>query len=129
MPGDSFSLFFWGGFQALGPERHSCSSQEGSQNDCKLFSGVVLRYPGLVNEAYLDRSALAIVSTDKQRAHIFGAEFWERDATKQKAMKRSSFSLNGSRHSENEGIGKEFYRKGNSVKRFRPFGESPDSKN
>ena len=35
----------------------------------------------------------------------------------------------GSRPSVNEGIGKEFYRKGNSVKRFRPFSESPDSKN
>ena len=34
----------------------------------------------------------------------------------------------GSSHSMNEGIGKEFYRKGNSVKRFRPFSESPDSK-
>ena len=35
----------------------------------------------------------------------------------------------GSRHSVNGGVGKEFYRKGNSVKRFRPFSESPDSKN
>ena len=34
----------------------------------------------------------------------------------------------GSRHSVNEGIGKEFDRTGNSVKRFRPFSESPDSK-
>ena len=29
----------------------------------------------------------------------------------------------------NAGVGKEFYRKGNSVKRFRPDSESPDSKN
>ena len=28
------------------------------------------------------------------------------------------------RHSVNEGFGKEFYRKGNSVKRFRPVSES-----
>ena len=34
-----------------------------------------------------------------------------------------------SRHSVNGGIGKEFYRKGNSLKRFRPFSESPDSTN
>ena len=31
------------------------------------------------------------------------------------------------RHSVNEGSGKDFYRKGNSVKRFRPFSESLDS--
>ena len=35
----------------------------------------------------------------------------------------------GPRHSVNEGTGREFDRKGNSLKRFRPFSESPDSKN
>ena len=34
----------------------------------------------------------------------------------------------GSRHSVNEGVGKQLYRKDNSVKRFRPFSESADSK-
>ena len=29
----------------------------------------------------------------------------------------------------NEGFGKDFYRKGNSVKRFRPFTEPADSEN
>ena len=29
----------------------------------------------------------------------------------------------------NEGFGKDFYRKGNSVKRFGPFAERPDSEN
>ena len=29
----------------------------------------------------------------------------------------------------NEGFGKDFYRKGNSVKRFGPFTEPPDSEN
>ena len=29
----------------------------------------------------------------------------------------------------NEGFGKDFYRKGTSVKRFRPFTEPPDSEN
>ena len=29
----------------------------------------------------------------------------------------------------NEGFGKEFYRIDNSLKRFQPFSESPDSKN
>ena len=29
----------------------------------------------------------------------------------------------------NQGFGKDFYRKGNSVKRFGPFSELPDSEN
>ena len=29
----------------------------------------------------------------------------------------------------NQGFGKDFYRKGNSVKRFGPFTEPPDSEN
>ena len=29
----------------------------------------------------------------------------------------------------NEGFGKDFYKKGNSVKRSRPFSEPPDSEN
>ena len=32
-------------------------------------------------------------------------------------------------NSVNEGLGKDFYRKGNSVKRFGPFAEPPDSEN
>ena len=35
----------------------------------------------------------------------------------------------GGRHSVNEGFGKDFHRKGNSVKRFRPFSEPPDAEN
>ena len=37
------------------------------------------------------------------------------------------FSEKGGGNSVNEGFGKDFYRKGNSVKRFRPFTEPPDS--
>ena len=59
---------------------------------------------------------------------LIGAECWEEDATKQKSVKRSAFSLNGAQAFSECGMGKEFYRKGNSVKRFRPFSESPDSK-
>ena len=33
----------------------------------------------------------------------------------------------GGGNSANEGLGMEFYRKGNSVKRFGPFSEPPDS--
>ena len=41
----------------------------------------------------------------------------------------SPFHFMGSRHSVNERIAKEFYRKDNSLKSFRPFSASPDSKN
>ena len=57
----------------------------------------------------------------------WGAPFWlgtelgEGGATKQK--------LNEARGSVNEGFGKEFHRKGNSVKRFRPFSEPLGSEN
>ena len=35
----------------------------------------------------------------------------------------------GEGNSVNEGFAKDFYRKGNSVKRSRPFSEPPDSEN
>ena len=52
-----------------------------------------------------------------------------------KGMRRSTFSeklffvKRGGRHSVNEGVGKYFYRKGDSVKRSGPFSEPPDSEN
>ena len=39
--------------------------------------------------------------------------------------RKAPFHWKGSRHSVNEGNGKEFHRKGNSLKRFRWFSESP----
>ena len=43
---------------------------------------------------------------------------------------KKGFSVNrGERNSVNQGLGKDFYRKGNSVKRFGPFTEPPDSEN
>ena len=39
------------------------------------------------------------------------------------------FSVKRGRPSVNEGLGKDFYRKGNSVKRSGPFSEPPDSEN
>ena len=62
-------------------------------------------------------------------ANPISTEFWEGDATKQNWVKKVPFPWMGSRHSVNGGIGKEFYRKGNSLKRFQPFSESPDSRN
>ena len=41
--------------------------------------------------------------------------------------KKEFFSEKGD--SVNEGFGKDFYRKGNSVKRSGPFSEPPDSEN
>ena len=42
-------------------------------------------------------------------------------------MKKGVFSEKGGGNSVNQGFGKDFYRKGNSVKRFGPFTEPPDS--
>ena len=42
---------------------------------------------------------------------------------------RGVFSEKGGGNSVNEGFGKDFYRKGNSVKRFGPFTEPPGSEN
>ena len=44
-------------------------------------------------------------------------------------LKKGVFSEKGGGNSVNEGFGKDFYRKGNSVKRFGPFTEPPDSEN
>ena len=43
--------------------------------------------------------------------------------------KKGVFSEKGGGSSVNQGFGKDFYRKGNSVKRFGPFTEPPDSEN
>ena len=44
-------------------------------------------------------------------------------------QKLGFFGEKGGGNSVNQGFGKEFYRKGNSVKRFGPFTEPPDSEN
>ena len=41
--------------------------------------------------------------------------------------KNGVFSEKGGGNSVNQGLDKNFYRKGNSAKRFRPFTEPPDS--
>ena len=43
--------------------------------------------------------------------------------------KNGLFNEKGGGNSVNEGSGKDFYRKGNSVKRSWPFSEPPDSEN
>ena len=53
----------------------------------------------------------------------------EGDATKHFPVKKGVFSEEGGGNSVNEGLGKDFYRKGNSVKRSGPFSEPPDSEN
>ena len=72
------------------------------------------------------------------RANVVGPLLFATIGTEQslgKGMRQSRnqwreapFHWMGCRHSRNEDIGKEFYRKRNSVKRFWPFSESPDSK-
>ena len=56
------------------------------------------------------------------------AGFWEGDATKHSSVKKGFFSERGRQFSES-GFGKDFYRKGNSVKRSGPFSEPPNSEN
>ena len=46
-----------------------------------------------------------------------GADFWEGDAMKHFSVRKGLFSEKGGGNSVNEGLGKDFYRKGNSVKR------------
>ena len=57
------------------------------------------------------------------------ADFWEGDATKHISVKKGVFSEKGRGNSVNQGFGKDFYRKGNSVKSFGPFIEPSDSEN
>ena len=57
------------------------------------------------------------------------ADFWAGDPTKHFSVKKRGFQWKGGRDSVNEGFGKDFYRKGNSVKRSGPFSEPPDSEN
>ena len=70
------------------------------------------------------------VSADLLAYNLIGADFWEGDATKHFSVgKKGAFSEKGGGNSVNEGFRKDFYRKGNSVKRFGPFTEPPDSEN
>ena len=57
------------------------------------------------------------------------ADFWEGDATKRFSVKKRIFSEKGGGNSVYCGFGKDFYRKGNSVKRFGPFTQPWDSEN
>ena len=59
----------------------------------------------------------------------FRADFWEGDATKHFSVKKGVFSEKGGGNSVNGWFGKDFYRKGNSVKRSGRFSEPPDSEN
>ena len=59
-----------------------------------------------------------------------GADFWEGAATRHFSVGRKGFfSEKGGGNSVNEGFGKDFYRKGNSMKRSGLFSEPPDSDN
>ena len=49
--------------------------------------------------------------------------------TKHFSVKKGVFSEKGGGNSVNHGFGKDVHRKGNSVKRFGPFTESPVSEN
>ena len=75
------------------------------------------------------RTVFLLPSAYKIRLARIRADFREGDATKHFSVKKGVFSEKGGGNSVNEGFGKDFYRKGNSVKRFGPFSEPPESEN
>ena len=60
---------------------------------------------------------------------LIRADFWKGDATKHFSVKKRIFSEKGGGNSVDQGFGKDFYRNDNSVKRFGPFTQPPDSEN
>ena len=84
------------------------------------------------------RRFLDTLSHCKQRSSIVSenartvirADYWDGDATKHFSVKKwVFFSEEGRGNSVTRGFSKDFCRKGNSVKRFGPFTEPPDSEN
>ena len=66
----------------------------------------------------------------KQISKKFRADFWLKGMRqKHFSVKKKEFSVKRGRQFSERGFGKDFYRKGNSVKRFGPFTEPPDSAN
>ena len=62
--------------------------------------------------------------------NLIKTDFWEGDATKHFSVKKKGvLSELGGGNSVNQGFGKDFYRKRNSVKRSGRFSEPPDSEN
>ena len=59
---------------------------------------------------------------------LTGADFWGGDATKHCSVK-TGFSVKRGEAFSEWGFGKDFYRKGNAVKRSGPLSEPPDSEN
>ena len=76
------------------------------------------------------RNAMALREEGSGVGAVLGADFWAGDPTKHFSVKKKGFSVKrGEGFGESGGFGKDFYRKGNSVKRSRPFSEPPDSEN
>ena len=74
-------------------------------------------------------SCLSVCARACQSVAIIRADFWKGDATKHLSVKKVVVSEKGGGNSVNQEVGKSFYRKGNSVKRFGPFTEPPGSEN
>ena len=71
----------------------------------------------MLNESVYRAASICLLTT-------IGAEVV---ATKHFSVKKKDFSVKGGRHLVNEGFGKDFYKKGNSMKRSWPFNEPLDS--
>ena len=69
--------------------------------------------------------------TSRSSDECFGqSRFWGRGCDEAIFSEKKGFSVKrGQAIQLNEGLGKDFYRKGNSLKRFGPFTEPPDSEN
>ena len=72
--------------------------------------------------------AAAKIASSRQ-LHGISEPIFGKGSTKHFSVKKGLFSEKGGGSSVIEGFGKDFYRKGNSVKRFGPFTEPPDSEN
>ena len=73
---------------------------------------------------------LLFVTRTSTTSFLIRADFWWKGMRRSTFQwKKGVFSEEGGGNSVNRGFGKDFYRKGNSVKRFGPFTEPPDSEN
>ena len=111
--------------------RHMIDQPRGSFPDERLRGSPSL-LPCAGNEEHL------LFSTSRRATATTQTDIWCNisEPIFRKGMRRSTFqwkkgdfSEKGGGNSVNEGLGKDFYRKGNSVKRFGPFTEPPDSEN
>ena len=102
----------------------------GNRRAFRLPRGGRGSYGGTFARSYSVSIKIHIAPLEGHLADI-RTDFWEGDATKQFSLKKRFFFFvkRGKAIQVNEGLGKDFYKKGNSVKRFGLFTEPLDSEN